>query len=252
MGSHLKSHRRQENNSMTVNPNNNNNNEKNKNESNNENNNIINNDNKENKKNEINNESNNENINNNQTETKNENDNENNEDDDDDDEDTKDIKKDDNNEGDTNNNDKNKDNIKDLIKKSLDDEDIRKNIKDACQALLNLEEAKNDKERWVREYKDFCKDLIFIEKNKITVRVNQKFAREFRINFTIFSNIGKEFPTLDSKDDSIELIETKTCYPHYEGTTGGATHKIFVFKATKKGKFKIKFSDHTIKVRVTE
>ena len=251
MGSHLKSHRRQENNSMTVNSNNNNNNEKNKNESNNENNNIINNDNKENKKNEINNESNNENINNNQTETKNENDNENNEDDDDD-EDTKDIKKDDNYEGDTNNNDKNKDNIKDLIKKSLDDEDIRKNIKDAYQTLLNLEEAKNDKERWVREYKDFCKDLIFIEKNKITVRVNQKFAREFRINFTIFSNIGKEFPTLDSKDDSIELIETKTCYPHYEGTTGGATHKIFVFKATKKGKFKIKFSDHTIKVRVTE
>ena len=251
MGSHLKSHRRQENNSMTVNPNNNNNNEKNKNESNNENNNIINNDNKENKKNEINNESNNENINNNQTETKNENDNENNEDDDDD-EDTKDIKKDDNNEGDTNNNDKNKDNIKDLIKKSLDDEDIRKNIKDAYQTLLNLQEAKNDKGRRVREYKDFCKDLIFIEKNKITVRVNQKFAREFRINFTIFSNIGKEFPTLDSKDDSIELIETKTCYPHYEGTTGGATHKIFVFKATKKGKFKIKFSDHTIKVRVTE
>ena len=252
MGSHLKSHRRQENNSMTVNPNNNNNNEKNKNESNNENNNIINNDNKENKKNEINNESNNENINNNQTETKNENDNENNEDDDDDDEDTKDIKKDDNNEGDTNNNDKNKDNIKDLIKKSLDDEDIRKNIKDAYQTLLNLEEAKNDKERWVREYKDFCKDLIFIEKNKITVRVNQKFAREFIINFTIFSNIGKEFPTLDSKDDSIELIETKTCHPHYEDTIGGATHKIFVFKATKKGKFKIKFSDHTIKVRVTE
>jgi len=236
---------------MTVNPNNNNNNEKNKNKSNNENNNIINNDNKENKKNEINNESNNENINNNQTETKNENDNENNEDDDDD-EDTKDIKKDDNNEGDTNNNDKNKDNIKDLIKKSLDDEDIRKNIKDAYQALLNLEEAKNDKGRRVREYKDFCKDLIFIEKNKITVRVNQKFAREFIINFTIFSNIGKEFPTLDSKDDSLELIETKTCYPHYEGTTGGATHKIFVFKATKKGKFKIKFSDHTIKVRVTE
>ena len=82
--------------------------------------------------------------------------------------------------------------------------------------------------------------------------MNQKFAREFIINFTIFSNIGKEFPTLDSKDDSIELIETKTCYPHYEGTTGGATHKIFVFKAIKKGKFKIKFSDHTIKVRVTE
>ena len=251
MGSHLKSHRRQENNSMTVNSNNNNNNEKNKNESNNEYNNIINNDNKENKKNEINNESNNENINNNQTETKNENDNENNEDDDDD-EDTKDIKKDDNYEGDTNNNDKNKDNIKDLIKKSLDDEDIRKNIKDAYQTLLNLQEAKNDKGRRAREYKDFCKDLIFIEKNKITVRVNQKFAREFRINFTIFSNIGKEFPTLDSKDDSIELIETKTCYPHYEGTTGGATHKIFVFKATKKGKFKIKFSDHTIEVRVTE
>jgi len=131
-------------------------------------------------------------------------------------------------------------------------EDIGKNIKDAYQTLLNLEEAKNDKGRRVREYKDFCKDLIFIEKNKITVRVNQKFAREFIINFTIFSNIGKEFPTLDSKDDSIELIETKTCHPHYEGTTGGATHKIFVFKATKKGKFKIKFSDHTIKVRVTE
>ena len=82
--------------------------------------------------------------------------------------------------------------------------------------------------------------------------MNQKFAREFRINFTIFSNIGKEFPTLDSKDDSIELIETKTCHPHYEDTTGGATHKIFFFKATKKGKYKIKFSDHTIKVRVTE
>ena len=198
MGSHLKSHKKQENNFITVNPNNNNNNEQNKNESNNENNNIINNDNKENKKNEINNESNNENINNNQTETKNENDNENNEDDDDD-EDTKDIKKDDNNEGDTNNNDKNKDNIKDLIKKSLDDEDIRKNIKDAYQTLLNLEEAKNDKGRRVREYKDFCKDLIFIEKNKITVRVNQKFAREFIINFTIFSNIGKNSQPLIPK-----------------------------------------------------
>ena len=91
-----------------------------------------------------------------------------------------------------------------------------------------------------------------MKKIRLLLKWIKNFAREFRINFTIFSNIGKEFPTLDSKDDSIELIETKTCHPHYEDTIGGATHKIFVFKATKKGKFKIKFSDHTIKVRVTE
>ena len=104
----------------------------------------------------------------------------------------------------------------------------------------------------VEEYENFCKDLIFIKDNKVTVKVNQKFAEEACRNFTIHPKYWSDYPTVKSKNDEIELIETQTFYPYPSGTCGGSNHRIFVFKANKKGKFKIKFSTHTVKVKVIE
>ena len=104
----------------------------------------------------------------------------------------------------------------------------------------------------VKEYKNFCKDLIFIKDNKVTVKVNQKFAEEACRNFTIHPKYWSDYPTVKSKNDEIELIDTQTFYPYPSGTCGGSNHRIFVFKANKKGKFKIKFSTHTVKVKVID
>ena len=61
----------------------------------------------------------------------------------------------------------------------------------------------------------------------------------------------KSYPKVESKSEEIELIDTRTFYPYPISTCGGDNHRIFVFKANKKGKFKIKFSTHTVKVKVT-
>ena len=102
----------------------------------------------------------------------------------------------------------------------------------------------------VIQYNNYCKVLIFIEDNKVTVEVNQKFARKFISNFTIAPNCWKDFPTIQSKDEEIELIETRTFYPYSRDVCGGDDHRIFVFKANQKGNFKIKFSDCTMEVKV--
>ena len=49
----------------------------------------------------------------------------------------------------------------------------------------------------------------------------------------------------------MELIKTRKFYPYPPDTCGGSEHKIFVFRANKKGKFKIKFSTHIVKVKGT-
>ena len=82
----------------------------------------------------------------------------------------------------------------------------------------------------VMQYTNYCKDLIFIEDNKVTVEVNQKFARKFISNFTIAPKCWKDFPTIQSKDEEIELIETRTFYPYSRDVCGGCDHRIFVFK----------------------
>ena len=102
----------------------------------------------------------------------------------------------------------------------------------------------------VIQYNNYCKDLIFIEDNKVTVEVNQKFARKFISNFTIAPNCWKDFPTIQSKDEEIELIGTRTFYPYSRDVCGGDDHRIFVFKANQKGNFKIKFSNCTMEVKV--
>jgi len=156
----------------------------------------------------------------------------------------------------TKDNDKNKDNDSD----EYDDEDENDEKYKQSNELRRkaLEQLKREEQMLeelldpVKEYKNFCKDLIFIKDNKVTVKVNQKFAEEACRNFTIHPKYWSDYPTVKSKNDEIELIETQTFYPYPSGTCGGSNHRIFVFKANKKGKFKIKFSTHTVKVKVIE
>ena len=100
------------------------------------------------------------------------------------------------------------------------------------------------------EYYKFCKKLIFIEDNKVTVKVSQKFAAKFLRNYIINLSLRKNFPTIESKDDAIELIDTKTFYPYSSDEFGGSHHRIFVFKANEKGNFQIKFNTDTVEVKV--
>ena len=112
-----------------------------------------------------------------------------------------------------------------------------------AQALLSQEE---------REYYNFCRDLSFIYHNQITVKVNQKFAERFENNYTVHPQFQKDIPSIQSKDEGIELIETRSFYPHPRGMMGGDTVTLVVFKATKKGKFKIKYPKYTVEVNVIE
>ena len=55
-------------------------------------------------------------------------------------------------------------------------------------------------------------------------------------------------PSFEKADEGIKFIERRRFYPHPDGWTGGDTVEINVFKATKKGNFKIKFDICEIKV----
>ena len=112
-----------------------------------------------------------------------------------------------------------------------------------AQALLSQEE---------REYYNFCRDLSFIYHNQITVKVNQKFAERFENNYTINPQFWKDIPSIQSKDEGIELIETRLFYPHPRGMMVGDTVTPAAPKATKKGKFKIKHQKHTAEANVIE
>jgi len=147
---------------------------------------------------------------------------------------------------DKNNDTKDNDCIDDEIKRKLEEQDRK------AELIASLIKKDTIPVRDpVEEYENFCKDLIFIEDNKVTIKVNQKFAAEFCRNYTISPEFWSDFPKVESKDESIELIDTRTFYPYSLGTCGGDDHRIFVFKANKKGKFKIKFDTHTVKVKVT-
>jgi len=102
------------------------------------------------------------------------------------------------------------------------------------------------------EYYNFCKDISFIENNQITVKVNQKFAEKYSNNYTVPPQFWKEIPSVQSKNEGIEYIETRTFYPHPYGLMGGDSVILKVFKATKKGKFKINFPNYTVDVNVIE
>ena len=104
-----------------------------------------------------------------------------------------------------------------------------------------------------REYYNYCKDLSFIDKdNKITVKVNQKFAEKCSNNYTVPPQFWKDIPSVQSKSEGIEYIETRSFYPHPNYLMGGDSVTLIVFKATKKGKFKINFPKYTVDVNVIE
>lgn len=105
-------------------------------------------------------------------------------------------------------------------------------------------------DRQVREYNRFCKKLKFIEGNEINVKVNQKFASRFSANFTLPPEYQGKIPQIKSKDEEILLVEERSFYPYPDGWCGGRTFCIYVFKATKKGNYKIKYDTCEINVTV--
>ena len=100
------------------------------------------------------------------------------------------------------------------------------------------------------EKQEFCNRFKFIEKNNITVKVNEIFAQEFSINNSVHPKFQKKNQSIESKDKEIELIERRRFYTYSIRTFEDITHIIYVFKATKKGNFKINFSSETVNVNV--
>ena len=105
-----------------------------------------------------------------------------------------------------------------------------------------------DISRPVKKYNNFCKKLKFCDGKEITVKVNEKFAKEFIVNYTIPPQYFESIDEVEQTDEEIELIETREFYPYYKGTCGGDTHMIYVFQAKKKGIYNIKFSSFTLVV----
>ena len=71
------------------------------------------------------------------------------------------------------------------------------------------------------------------------------------------SNIAiSSLPLASRKVDAIPkfifapFLLDKTLYPHPKDWTGGDRHRIYGFKATKKGTYKIKFESYTLTVNV--
>ena len=108
----------------------------------------------------------------------------------------------------------------------------------------------NAPDREVKEYEEFCNRFKFIEKNNITVKVNEIFAQEFSINNSVHPKFQKKNQSIESKDKEIELIERRRFYTYSIRTFEDITHIIYVFKATKKGNFKINFTSETVNVNV--
>ena len=53
----------------------------------------------------------------------------------------------------------------------------------------------------------------------------------------------EEIPGFEKSDEGIKYIKEKEFYPYPDGTLGGGTKHIYVFKARKKGNFKIKYQN---------
>ena len=125
------------------------------------------------------------------------------------------------------------------------------NVKPYTTREQNFDEEfiKNPDNENIIEYYNFCKGLIFVDGKSIKVNVDQKFAVEYLANHTIPKQ-RKNTPSYKSKDEAIELVENKTFYPHEMSYKGGNSNHIYVFKATKKGKFKINFTTYKITVIV--
>ena len=100
-------------------------------------------------------------------------------------------------------------------------------------------------------YDNYHKNLTFIEGNTINVKVKQKFAYQTCNNYTIPPEYWSKEPEPDQLPKEIEKVESKSLYPYEEGTCGGDTYTIYVYRATKKGTYKARICSKEINVIVT-
>ena len=104
--------------------------------------------------------------------------------------------------------------------------------------------------REVREYNKIIKKYKLCKDEELTIKVNGYFGVEFINNYTIPPEYWGEADKIINKDEEIELQLEKSLYPHPLDSTGGDTHYIYGFKATKKGIYKIEFSTYILTVNV--
>ena len=101
-------------------------------------------------------------------------------------------------------------------------------------------------------YEDYRKKLIFIEGDTINVKVKQKFAYETSDNYSINPRYCDQSSTSepDKLPKEIEKVERRRFYPYELGYCGGNTYFIQVYKATKKGTYKMRIDSKEINVIV--
>ena len=104
----------------------------------------------------------------------------------------------------------------------------------------------------IEEYRNYRKNLIFIEGDTINVNVKQKFAYETSDNYSINPRYCDQSSTSepDKLPKEIEKIERRSFYPYELGYCGGNTYFIQVYKATKKGTYKMRIDSKEINVIV--
>ena len=99
-----------------------------------------------------------------------------------------------------------------------------------------LRKFKNSSE----EYDAYCKKLKFIERGEITVRENEYFAYQYCTNYSIMDMYRKKIK-METLSKEIKYVEKASFYLG-GSECGGSSNVLDIFKATKKGKFKIKIS----------
>ncbi len=108
----------------------------------------------------------------------------------------------------------------------------------------------NSDVRDIREYNSFIKKYKICKGFLLTIKVNEYFGVDFTYNTTLPPEYRTYPDKIINKDKEIELKLDKSLYPHPKDWTGGDRHRIYGFKATKKGTYKIKFESYTLTVNV--
>ena len=104
------------------------------------------------------------------------------------------------------------------------------------------EEERLDYERRIKEYNEFCEKYKFYNEIENTVELNEVFAFKREMRGSCPPRARRKELRFIRADENIQFIEQKIFYLNKPFEKGGASPVIYLFKAIKKGKGKIKFT----------
>ena len=112
------------------------------------------------------------------------------------------------------------------------------------------EEIRIDYENKMKEYNDYCSQFNFYTDKIITVELNELFAVKGYLKTGCPPHARKKENKFVRTDEKIQFIEEKAFSLSKLYTYGGGRNIVFAFKAIKKGKSKIIFSNYIVDVTI--